>query len=505
MKRLVLSGVATAISGMLVAGEAHSQEEGASVLLEELVVTAQKREQNLQDVPISIVALSGNRIWESGIQRLDELSALVPNFSIQQDPIGDKINIRGVQSGNNAGLEQSVSTFVDGVYRGRGTQSRFSFLDPGVVEVLRGPQGTLFGKNTIGGAINITTAAPTEEFEGLIDVTHTFDGVEATEVKGYLSGSISEKSRARVAFMGRDVNEGWVFNEFYGQDEPTGDEGTVRLSIASSLSDKTEILAKIEHGNWDQVGQPFSTLTAGPLAAFGIEDANFERATIGSVNPVLDIGAAGLFEGQTTEGMFKITHDLEGGTLTAIAAYSEYDFDRKCDCDFSVADIVRFDDEEDFEQVSLELRYASDNEGPFNYIFGGYYQDNELLAIGDAQFNTRGSGRELAVDTLLGAGCAGAIAAGANPATNRSCILNGLVTAFDGTPLAYTDFGRLHVLDQETEVLAVFAQLDWDVTERSTLGLGLRYTIEEKSAEQSAFATDFGTRNRNDFYGNSAL
>jgi len=119
--------------------------------LEEVIVTAQKRAESLQDVPISVSAISGDKMSDAGIQSFGDLNNYVPSFSVVKDPIGDKINIRGIQSGNQAGFEQSVGTFVDGVYRGRGTQSRYSFLDVEAVEILRGPQGTLFGKNTIAG------------------------------------------------------------------------------------------------------------------------------------------------------------------------------------------------------------------------------------------------------------------------------------------------------------------------------------------------------------------
>ena len=89
-------------------------------VLEEIIVTAQKRSESLQDVPISVAAIGGERLRDAGLQRFEDVSAYVPNFSVQKDPVGDRINIRGIQSGNQAGFEQSVATFVDGVYRGRG-------------------------------------------------------------------------------------------------------------------------------------------------------------------------------------------------------------------------------------------------------------------------------------------------------------------------------------------------------------------------------------------------
>lgn len=493
---------ATAITSTLIIGLnsiAYAQSSGP--VLDVIVVTAQKRVESVQDVPISLIAVTGDDILERGVQRLDELGALIPNFSVQQDPIGDKINIRGIQSGNNAGLEQSVGTFVDGVYRGRGIQSRFSFLDPGRVEVLRGPQGTLFGKNTVGGAINITTAQPTDEFDALVAGTFAFDGVEEYELRGHVSGPLSDSVRGRVAFLYHDLAEGWVENLFYDNDEPVLEEIALRGTLDFDLSSQTTLNARLEYGDWDQVGQPFSTLTAGPLALFGVEDANFEQSNIGSNNPVLDVGSAGNFRGDNLEGALTLKHELDKGDITVIASYSEYDFIRELDADFSLTDIVRFDDTEDFNQISLEARYASNLGGKFEYIVGGYFNDNNLLATGDAQFNVRGVPGEIAVDTLLAAGCAGAVAAGLDPATNRSCILDGLVTAFDGSPLEYDDLGRLHTLDQDDTVYAIFGQGSYDLSDKLNVTAGLRYTYEEKSATQSAIATIFGTQEQHPIFG----
>jgi len=415
---------ATSITSTLIVGSSSvASAQSSGPVLDVIVVTAQKRVESVQDVPISLIAVTGDDILERGVQRLDELGALIPNFSVQQDPIGDKINIRGIQSGNNAGLEQSVGTFVDGVYRGRGIQSRFSFLDPGRVEVLRGPQGTLFGKNTVGGAINITTAQPTDEFDALVAGTFAFDGVEEYELRGHVSGPLSDSVRGRVAFLYHDLAEGWVENLFYDNDEPVLDEIALRGTLDFDLSSQTTLNARLEYGDWDQVGQPFSTLTAGPLALFGVEDANFEQANIGSNNPVLDVGSAGKFRGDNLEGALTLKHELDKGDIT------------------------------------------------------------------------------IAVDTLLAAGCAGALAAGLDPATNRSCILDGLVTAFDGSPLEYDDLGRLHTLDQDDTVYAIFGQGSYDLSDKLNVTAGLRYTYEEKSATQSAIATIFGTQEQHPIFG----
>ena len=111
------------------------------------------------------MALSGDRLEAAGINKIDELQSYIPNLNVTETGIGTLLFMRGIGSGINQGFEQSVGTYVDGIYRGRAQQSRMPFLDLQRVEVLRGPQTTLFGKNSIAGALNISTVKPTEEFE----------------------------------------------------------------------------------------------------------------------------------------------------------------------------------------------------------------------------------------------------------------------------------------------------------------------------------------------------
>lgn len=133
-----------------------------AAVLEEVVVTAQLRSQSLADVPVSVSAVSGEKIFEAGINKAEDLSAYVPNLTIQEVGLGTSIYIRGIGSGENQGFEQSVGTYIDGIYYGRAQLARAPFLDLAQVEVLRGPQNILYGKNSIGGAISIRTADPTD-------------------------------------------------------------------------------------------------------------------------------------------------------------------------------------------------------------------------------------------------------------------------------------------------------------------------------------------------------
>lgn len=512
MKKVLLrfslcASVAMPINLML-AGPVSAQEDAEPAVrtLQAVTVTAQKREQSLQDVPISVVAKTGADIETRGIQRAEDLSLLVPNFSVQQDPIGDKINVRGIQSGNNAGLEQSVSTFVDGVYRGRAVQSRFSFLDIERIEVLRGPQGTLFGKNTIGGAVNIAAAKPTDDFAYSLSGTYTFEGVEEVKTEGFVSGPLSDSIRGRLAFSYRDQSEGHIFNEFYGEDSPQIEDGAIRGQLEFDATDRTYVLLRAEHGDFQLDSQPFGIKEAGPLAifeaggAFSIFAGEYDRTNIGAINPSLDFGANGKMDGNSSEYMVRVQHELDSGEITAIASFSEYDFTRFLDADFSPLDALRFDEREIYEQTAFELRYTSEFSGPVNFLVGTYYQDAELLAEGLTYFNVRQgtAPNEIAIDTFFDSACSFVVSQGANPTSATPCLFSGAIQAFDGTPLAYTDLNRINRLDQSSEVYALFGQVDWEMTDTLELSVGLRYTEEEKSGIQEAFATDYGTRNRND-------
>lgn len=136
--------------------------------LEEIIVTAQKRTESLQDVSVSVTALSGEKLSDFGIARLEEITAYVPNFVMSETGIGTTIYIRGIGSGINQGFEQSVGMYRDGIYYGRAQLARAPIFDMERVEVLRGPQVTLFGNNSIGGAVSMSASKPTDELEGFV-------------------------------------------------------------------------------------------------------------------------------------------------------------------------------------------------------------------------------------------------------------------------------------------------------------------------------------------------
>lgn len=183
---------ATLLLGSVMFGASSLSTHAA---LEEIIVTATKRPANIQDVPVSVSAISGEQIQDMGIVDMADLSVYVPNFEINSAAVVPNLYIRGLGGGLTHSIEQSVGRYVDGVYIGRAVINTHGFMDVAGVEVLRGPQGTLFGKNTVAGALILRTAEPTDSFEAGVNLSisdyETTGGAE--EIQAYISGPVSQK------------------------------------------------------------------------------------------------------------------------------------------------------------------------------------------------------------------------------------------------------------------------------------------------------------------------
>jgi len=499
--------LAVAVASVALAQFANAQ------VLEEVTVTAQKRAENLQDVPVSVAAVTGEKIANQGIQNLEQMSEFVPNFSVKQSPLGDQINIRGIQSGIQAGFEQSVGTFVDGVYRGRAVQSRYSFMDVGMVEVLRGPQGTLFGKNTVAGALNITSAAPTDEFEAKIKATHNPE-FESDTVLGVINIPMGVVN-SRLAVQQTTTDKGWVENIVDNKNYPIVDDKAARLSFDIDLG-STVIKTRHEAGEWHNNSLPFQIVRGTPSPAannlyYGDTVGLDYRTQIGQLNiltgqqdAVLGLESPQEFYGDMQEHSVTLEHEFASGSVfTAIASYSDYAFDRKLDADFNAVAMARFDEKEDFDQNSLELRFASETGGTFEYVTGLYYQQANLKATGTSYFG---------VDTIAGSaiqscaantGATDLATAGMQSAINPNsglaytCYLAaaGYQTGMALDPATgmvsqgmIPGISRYAVLDQESETYAAFGQFTYNLSDATSLTVGLRYTEETKTADQGVNA-----------------
>ena len=206
----------------------------ASAALEEVVVTARKTAESLQDTPISVTALSGDRLEDMGLSRITKLQNVTPNLVFQNSPsysgAGNNaaVYIRGIgQKDFIPTIDPGVGIYVDEVYLGRSAGAVLDMIDIQQVEILRGPQGTLFGKNTVGGAISITTTKPNEEFGGKFDVKVGSD--ERRNVRGVLNVPLSDTLFARGSF-GSLEQDGYVTRPF--DDKDLGNQDTLMGRLA---------------------------------------------------------------------------------------------------------------------------------------------------------------------------------------------------------------------------------------------------------------------------------
>ncbi len=481
VRRAVALVLATAVAAPAAWGDTGPQ-------LEEIVVTAQKREETLREVPISVNAISGDRIADVGIVRLDDLKAYVPNLQVTETGIANNFYIRGIGSGLNQGFEQSVSIFADGIYRGRGHQSRMPFLDLARVEVLRGPQPILFGKNAISGAVNLISALPTPEFEGSVRALYEFETNEAIG-DVVLSGPFSETVGARLAVRYRET-DGYVRNLTLNRDEPSREELSGRLTLTFTPYEDFDATLRIENGSFDVVGRQveiFGELPSGPrldprqgpnfgqvvspppfwagrtysqiLAGpppFGFNQSqtvlnntiDYQRSANGDTSN-LDL----------EEYALTMNWSLSGMTLTSVTGYSKYDLDETCDCDFNGGVLFSAGITESYEQFSQELRFASDTDGRLSWIAGLFFQSYDLVETDYVHFPSNSWAVQLVNLQIPGAGAA--IADTANPRR----------------------------FTQDSTLYSAFAQVSYDLTEAWRLTVGARWTSEDKSGSRKTDLT----------------
>jgi iron complex outermembrane receptor protein len=360
--------------------------------LNEIVVTATKREQKLQDVPVSIAAIGGQDLQERQITDLRNLQAYVPNMAILNSGVNPVVYIRGFGSGpNNVAFDQEVSVYLDGVYGGRGAQFSAPFFDLERVEVLRGPQGALFGRNTAAGAISLISARPTRTFEGQLTAAYNFDR-DGYETSGYVSGPLSDTLTARVA--GKLVRQqGFLKNLATGKDDPRLDEELVRGILRWQPSADIDVTLKGEYGRhqyWG--GVSFSgSLTAPP----NFTDTRYvsnpygpapipEQSGIKSANVVLTTNIA-----------------IGNHTLTSISGWSHFTTSRLSAYDETSPDgtvpaasaNAKYANgfPEWFDQYSQELRLASPTGGTLEYVVGGYFDTSDYHLHQDSYYQNIGA------------------------------------------------------------------------------------------------------------------
>jgi len=482
------------------------------VEIEEMIVSSRARDESLQDVPISVSVVTGDVIDEAGIANLRDASSMVPNFTVGEDPIGDKINIRGIVTNSNASLEQSVLTVIDGVNRARGTMARLNFLDLERLEVLRGPQGTLFGKNTVGGALSLVTRKPTTSLSANFNAGYELE-LEETSVGGFISGPLSDTVRARFAYSGSKQDKGYIKNRFFNNTAPTSEDNAMRGTVDWDVGAKTLLRVRTDYTKFDHNAEPYTLRTLGPLAPFlapyGITRDTVTENAIGQTRGgPLEVGSQAALNGDSLEVASTLLHQFDAGELEVIGAVSKLNFFRKQDSDYSPLEFIGLTDEEDYKQKSLSVRFVSNEEGRLRYVGGLYYQQSDLALEGVTSLNTP------VVQTLAGAGCMAAgfsaldaqqifLATSGGPATALNAVgqlqrapnaaaINAC-TLYGASLVAGLPLSRVNQMEQDAQTGAIYTQADYDLTPKLELTVGLRYTYEMKDARQAVYGSSFGT------------
>ncbi|MDG2321273.1 MAG: TonB-dependent receptor [Rhodospirillaceae bacterium] len=415
----------------------------SGLAIEEIVVTAERRSSTLQSTPISITAVTGETLSASAVFDSEAFSYSVPGLVIQRDVIG-KATIRGIGTENfTVGGDPGVAMYLDGAYVARSSVAILDFFDTERVEVLRGPQGTLYGRNATGGVINIISKAPTEEFEGYAKAT--YGNYDNFRLEGAVSGPITESARVRLAGFVAN-RDGYTENIFPGADaRGLGDldskdlwalRGRFDLDVTEKLS--IELIGDIYRDDSNPPAFWYTDDTLpwqGPASVFPSDirtvsqGFEFEAPLFDSIAPT----TAGRWDQTGITG--KITYEADAFTVTSTSAYRDIEFEWLNDGD-GLSDFLVVYYQKDFsDQFTQDIQITSNDDGPFNWIVGGFY---------------------------LTESATGLYAIPLGPA------FGGITLAYDG--------------NNETDAFGVFAEGTYEFGNGFRFTGGLRYSDEQKDA-----------------------
>ncbi|QNM82587.1 TonB-dependent receptor [Sphingomonas sabuli] len=433
----------------------------------DIVVTARRRSETAQDVPIAISVVGGEHIDNTGSFNVGRLQQLTPTLQFySSNPRNTAVNIRGIGVPfglTNDGIEQGVGIYVDDVYYSRVASATFDFLDVAQIEVLRGPQGTLYGKNTTAGAINITTRQPTFDFEARGEVS--FGNLGFRQVKGAVSGPLSSNVAARVAFSGTN-RRGTIYNvttdKWINAQDNIGVRGQL-LWEPSSVID-VSLAADFSRQNPECCGTVFvrTGLTQRSLARQYDALAEAQNYQVVSTDPFdrkTDIDAS-LNAGNELGGLaLRANWDVGPGKLTSVTAWRYWDWKPENDRDFTGLPITtKSMNPSQHEQWTQEFRFSGDS-GRLDYVVGlfGFHQKVRTQGV---QEQGPAASRWLLSGDLA----------------NDPSVLNGLTAEND--------------IRLDNTSAALFGQLSFRVTDAFTIQPGVRINYDQKDGSYDSVVTN---------------
>ncbi|QQD17915.1 TonB-dependent receptor [Spongiibacter nanhainus] len=465
MNKAILMASLCAACSLTLAQESGPQgrEKKRRDYIEEVIVTATKKAESIQDVPLSVSVLSGERMKNTSIESFEDVSQASPNTDINMTPGYVQVGMRGLNSPINDGMEQSVGFYVDGVYYGKTAFLQDAFLDLQRVELLKGPQGTLFGKNTVAGAINVTTASP--DYEPAASVTYTAGDLDTRQADVMVNlPLVADRLALRVAATSSS-RDGYVKNVLRGGDEKSVDKDGIRAKLLFDINDRISTELTHYRGSSADTGQgwePFVLQGAG-LLVHSLFDPNLEdrfdyRSHTNSDN-------RNRFETELTNWL--TNWDLGEHTLTFIASRAESDEVLYLDADTASAPVADWFRDFQYEQNMLELRLAS-GPGKVEYLIGVFGFWSETQQAGDLRMLPEGPLSGLvgpALETLLGLG---------------NLLTSPLLSPVDALLNSLTTDALIQNYQLDTRTTALFSQVTWHLSERLSLVGGLRASQETK-------------------------
>lgn len=452
------------LSDVAAAAETIGAADDSSAQLQEIIVTAQKRQEDLQNVPVSVQVVGSQALFQENLNTLADVSEGLPAVHIQSNESGNSLFIRGIGSGEQPNFDQSVATFSDDIYHGRSVMSGATFLDLERIEILKGPQSTFFGNSAIAGALNIVTKRPGDTFDASGRLLYGQFGTYAAE--GAIGGPVTDTFGIRIAATENGDYRGWLNNVNTGQTVPRIYNQAVRITLDWHPSENLKATWKNEYSNDHTIGtstdQPFQLVHCPPPApiqpSFGGLGACTQELAIlaakpGSIPSGLDNDLTDGLPGQgrtlsTYDSVLNVEFHRWGLTFTSVTGFTGYRFDAHIDYVNIPEYWGTLDYPENYNQLSQEFRVASATGGTFEYLAGLYYQKDRLVNYQD----------------------------------NNLPFLDSALAAFP----SYLPFGNLFPSWQGEQISSAFGSLSWNVMNDLKLTGSLRASEVQKNFIQAS-------------------
>ncbi|WP_439534808.1 TonB-dependent receptor [Polymorphobacter sp.] len=443
----------------------------------EILVTARRRAENVQDVPVAISVVNGEALDARGVFNINRLTQLQPSLQFYStNPRNTFINIRGIGAPfglTNDGFEQGVGIYIDQVYYNRIASATLDFVDVDQIEVLRGPQGTLYGKNTTAGAINITTRPPSFDFEGKAEIS--LGNYNFKQGKASVSGPLTDKLAARISATVTD-RQGTIENVATNQFVNSIDNMGVRGALLWKPTDTLSITLAGDYNVQDpiccvQIYAGVGT-TQRPLnRQYAALTARFPGYQVPSTNPfdrVTDLDAEIRARNEHGGASLLLQWDLGRGTLTSVSAWRYWDWTPANDRDFTGLPVyTKVNNPTKQSQYTQELRYNYEAER-VNFVVGAFGFHQKIRTSGIQETGPAGSAWLLNPTSAL---------------SNNPAVLNGLTAVND--------------IRLDNTSVAVFGKLNWKATDRLTISPGIRVNYDKKDGLYDSVVTGIasnGTR-----------